>query len=71
LKHFAASQSADRSARRLSVHPPSPSQVVERSSGVPVSLRVAVENEPDRQLAAAQIRHADVNKGVEKFEAKP
>ena len=51
LEHATAGQSADRSARRLSIHTPSPSHVVERSSGGPVALGVAIQNDPDHQLA--------------------
>jgi hypothetical protein len=64
LKHFPASQSADRSTYSLSVHPPSPSEVVERSSGGPVSFRVAVEDEPDHRLAAAQVSHIYIDESV-------
>ena len=71
LKHLATSQSADRSACRLSIHSPSPSQVVERRSGSPFSLRVAVEDEPDRQLGPAQVGHAGIDEGVQHLEAKP
>jgi hypothetical protein len=71
LKHLLASKSADRSACRLPIHPPSPSKFVERSSGGPVSLRVTVKNEPDRQLGPAQVGHAGIDEGVQKLEAKP
>jgi hypothetical protein len=54
LKHLAASQSADRSVCRLSIHAPSPSQVVERRPGGAVSLGVAIEDEPDRQLGSGR-----------------
>ena len=65
LKHLAASQSADRPACRLTIHSPSPSQVVERRSGDSIPLRVAVENEPDRQLGPAQVGHAGIDEGVQ------
>jgi hypothetical protein len=71
LKHLAASQSADRSACRLSIHPPSPSQVVERRPGGAVSLCVTIKREPNRQLGPAQVSHAGIDEGVEKLEAQP
>jgi hypothetical protein len=61
LKHLAASQSADRSGCCLTIHSPTPSQVVERRSGDTVSLGVAVENHPHRQLSAAQVSHAGID----------
>src|SRR5271157_2073248 len=71
LEHLAASQSADRSACRLAIHSAPSSDVAERSAGGPVSLRIAVEREPDRQLAPAQPGHAGIDEGIEKLEAKP
>src|SRR5208337_3441502 len=71
LEHSAAGQSADRSAWRLAIHSAPPSDVAERSAGGPVALCVAVQREPDRQLAPAQLGHAGIDEGVEKLEAKP
>src|SRR5271157_4188687 len=71
LEHLAASQSADRSACRLAIHSAPASDVAKRSAGGPVSLRIPVQREPDRQLAPAQVGHAGIDKGVEKLEAKP
>jgi len=65
LEHVAAGESADRSACRLSIDPPSPSQVVERSADGSISFRVAEEDEPDRRLGPAQVDHAGIDEGVQ------
>ena len=71
LEHLAAGELADRSGCRLPIHARSPGDVVERSVGGPARLRVAIENEPERQLGPAQVGHAGIDECVKKLEAKP
>src|SRR5690242_9068528 len=70
LEHLPAYEPADRPACGLSVDAGPASQVGERRSGGAVPPRVAVEGEPDRQLAPAQADHAGIDEGVQDLEAK-
>jgi hypothetical protein len=69
LQQLSGAQPLDRSNYASSVDTNPTRKVFDGSRCSPVSLRVAIKNEPDTSLAQAEFGHASINESVESFKA--